>query len=198
MRVLIAEDDRVTRMILERRVARWEYDCLSAEDGETAWDLIVRHQPSLALVDWGMPRLDGPALCRRIRLDPAHRHMYLILLTAREARADVVEGLESGADDYLIKPFDPAELGARVRAGVRILTLQEQLAERIAELQHAVTHVKQLGGLLPICRYCKRIRSDQDYWEQIDSYLAEHTDAEIAHGICPACLDTAQAELWSR
>jgi response regulator RpfG family c-di-GMP phosphodiesterase len=105
-----------------------------------------------------------------------------------------VTAIDAGADDYLTKPFDPEELRARVQVGIRIVSLQRRLAERVAELQEALSQVKQLSGLLPICSYCKRIRSDDDYWEQIDSFVSQHSEAEFSHGVCPSCFETARAE----
>ena len=121
--------------------------------------------------------------------------MYLLLVTAREGRSDVVAGLDAGADDYVIKPFDPEELRARVAVGVRVLGLQQKLAERVAELQTALSNVKQLRGLLPICSYCKRIRGDDQYWTQVEGYIAQHSDAQFSHGICPTCYHKLSAEL---
>jgi sigma-B regulation protein RsbU (phosphoserine phosphatase) len=95
--------------------------------------------------------------------------------------------LEAGADDYLTKPFDPQELRARIKVGERILGLQTSLAERVTELEDALSRVKQLQGLLPICSYCKKIRDDQNYWEQVESYISKHTEAQFSHGICPDC-----------
>jgi DNA-binding response OmpR family regulator len=118
-----------------------------------------------------------------------------MLLTSRSARSDLVAGLEAGADDYLVKPFDLGELRARVHVGMRVATLQERLADRVAELQAALASVKQLSGLLPICSYCKRIRSDKDYWEQVDSYVAHHSEAQFSHGICPTCYTKVMEEL---
>jgi response regulator RpfG family c-di-GMP phosphodiesterase len=142
-----------------------------------------------------MPEMDGPDVCRRVRLELPLANMYLLLVTARESRGDVVAGLDAGADDYIIKPFDPEELRARVAVGGRVLGLQQKLAERVEELQTALSNVKQLRGLLPICSYCKRIRGDDQYWQQVEGYVAAHSDAQFSHGICPSCYEKVSAEL---
>src|SRR5207249_755847 len=107
----------------------------------------------------------------------------------RGHRDDVVTGLESGADDYLTKPVDRAELRARLQAGRRVVELQASLAARVRELESALARVKQLQRLLPICCYCKKVRGDENYWQQVESYLAEHADMRFSHGICPECYE---------
>ena len=195
MRALVADDDPVARVILARALEGWAIEPIVVADGAAAWDVIASGQaPSLAVMDWEMPGLDGPELCRRIRGNPASASMYVVLLTSRDAAQDVVAGLDAGADDYLVKPFRAAELRARIHAGVRVLTLQERLAQRVAELQQALASVKQLSGMLPICSYCKRIRSDKDYWQQVESYIADRTDAEFSHGVCPGCFEKMRAD----
>jgi phosphoserine phosphatase RsbU/P len=196
MRALIADDDRIATEILSTALQRMNIDVAVASDGGAAWDLLTAGDgPSLAIIDWMMPTIDGLELCRRIRQNAAHAHMYVILLTGRHDRKDVVAGLDAGADDYIVKPFDPDELRARVQVGIRVLTLQERLADRVAELQDALTRVKRLQGLLPICSYCKRIRGDDQYWQQVDSYIVEHSDAQFTHGICPPCSRKLMAEI---
>jgi sigma-B regulation protein RsbU (phosphoserine phosphatase) len=195
MRVLVADDEPMGALMLSRSLERWGLEVVVAHNGEEAWRMIQDGGIKMAILDWMMPGADGPELCRRIRKDERHHHMHLILLTARNSRADVVAGLDAGADDYLIKPFDPEELRARVHVGIRVLSLQDRLADRVAELQEALTNVKQLSGLLPICSYCKRIRGDENYWERVESYITEHTDAKFSHGICPECYDTVMAEI---
>jgi DNA-binding response OmpR family regulator len=101
----------------------------------------------------------------------------------------VVAGLQAGGDDYVTKPFDREELHARVKVGLRILQLQMNLADRVRELEEALASVKQLQGLLPICSYCKKIRDDQNYWQQVEGYISEHSGAVFSHGICPECYD---------
>ena len=196
MQVLIAEDDRVTGEILARTLQRWNYTTTVVANGAQAWEqLRSADAPTLAILDWMMPEMDGPDVCRRVRAELPLANMYLLLVTARESRGDVIAGLDAGADDYIIKPFDPDELRARVAVGVRVLGLQQKLADRVAELQDALNNNKQLRGLLPICSYCKRIRDDNQYWQQVEGYIAEHSDAQFSHGICPSCYATISAEL---
>jgi phosphoserine phosphatase RsbU/P len=196
VRVVIAEDDRVTGEILARTLQRWNYQTTLVADGLEAWQrLSAVSDPTLAILDWMMPGMDGPDVCRRVRSELPLANMYLLLVTARESRSDVVAGLDAGADDYIVKPFDPEELRARVAVGARVLGLQQKLAERVNELQVALSNVKQLRGLLPICSYCKRIRGDDQYWQQVEGYIAQHSDAQFSHGICPTCYATVSAEI---
>jgi phosphoserine phosphatase RsbU/P len=196
IRVVIADDDQVTAEILARTLRRWNYEPVVTSDGASAWNALRNDTtPTLAILDWMMPELDGPEICRRVRQELPRANMYMILVTARETRGDVIAGLDAGADDYVIKPFDADELRARVAVGVRVLSLQEGLAERVAELQTALASVKQLSGLLPICSYCKRIRGDDQYWQQVEGYIASHSDAQFSHGICPTCYKTLSDEL---
>src|SRR6185436_5259199 len=116
VRILIADDDRTSTMLLGRTLEHWGFDVILAHDGATAWELIVGDTPpALVIVDWMMPGLDGLEICRRIRATPLRWPVYVILLTARTSRQDLVDGLDAGADDYLTKPFHPDELRARIR-----------------------------------------------------------------------------------
>ena len=198
VRVVIAEDDRVTGEILARTLQRWNYQTTLVGDGADAWErLRVANEPTLAILDWMMPGMDGPDVCRRVRAELPLANMYLLLVTARESRSDVVAGLDAGADDYIVKPFDPEELRARVAVGARVLGLQQKLAERVNELQVALSNVKQLRGLLPICSYCKRIRGDDQYWQQVEKYIAERSQAQFSHSICPTCYVDVEKQIES-
>jgi DNA-binding response OmpR family regulator len=198
MQALVADDDRMTREILTRSLRQWGFEVASAADGAEAWSFLkATTGPVLAVLDWMMPEVDGPTICALVRSKMPGANMYLMLLTALEGRQDIVAGLEAGADDYVVKPFDPDEFRARVNVGLRVMTLQERLTARVAELQAALTNVKQLHGLLPICSYCKRIRGDDQYWEQVESYIADHSEAQFSHGICPTCYADLEKQIAS-
>ena len=145
--VLIAEDDPVFRHVLQSWLQKWNYQVTALENGLDAWSLLQQKDaPQMAILDWMMPGLDGIELCRRIRSHEGGRYRYVLLLTAKGDKEDVVAGLEAGADDYLIKPFDVNELRARVRAGKRILELQEALLRVQTQLQFESAH-DHLTGL---------------------------------------------------
>lgn len=188
MRILIAEDDAVSRRVLEATLVKWGYEVIVTTDGQQALDALKQPDaPSLAVLDWMMPGLDGSEVCRRAREAVGDRLLYILLLTAKGSKEDLVEGLTAGADDYVVKPFDRAELQARLNVGERILRLQAELAKRVQELELALSKVNLLQGLLPICCYCKKIRDDQNYWRQVEGYIAEHSEAQFTHAICPTC-----------
>jgi len=188
MKVLVAEDQSVSRHILVGNLRKWGYDVTAVEDGAQAWEALQREEaPQLVILDWLMPGMDGIEICRQIRKSPRARPSYLILLTARRGQEDKIYGLQSGADDYITKPFNREELRARVQVGIRVLELQGALAQRVRELEEALSRVKTLQGLLPICSYCKKIRNDRNYWQQVEGYISDHSEAQFSHGICPEC-----------
>jgi sigma-B regulation protein RsbU (phosphoserine phosphatase) len=188
MKILVAEDQSVSRYILVASLHKWGYDVMAVEDGTRAWEALqAEDAPPLVILDWRMPGLDGIDICRQIRKSPRTRPIYLILLTARRGQQDKILGLQAGADDYITKPFNREELRARVQVGIRVLELQGALAQRVRELEEALSRVKTLQGLLPICSYCKKIRNDRNYWQQVEGYISDHSEAQFSHGICPEC-----------
>jgi phosphoserine phosphatase RsbU/P len=188
MKVLIADDEAVSRFLLESTLRGWGYDVTATRDGVEAWDVLRRPDaPRMAVLDWQMPGLDGVELCRRLRDEDATRSIYILLLTGRGGTHNVVAGLRGGADDYLTKPFDLDELSARLGVGRRVVTLQDRLADRVRELEETLAQVHRLQRLIPICAWCKKVRSDRDYWQQVEEYLSEHGQIRFSHGICPDC-----------
>jgi DNA-binding response OmpR family regulator len=190
MRVLIADDDATSRHLIQAALGGWGFDVLVVADGCEALRILQESRgPEIAMLDWVMPGIDGLDVCRRIRAAMPNATTYIILVTVRGGIENVLQGLEAGADDYITKPFDPRELRARLHVGVRIVRLQRALMERFRELEDASKRVKQLQGLLPICSYCKKIRNDRNYWEQVDAYITKHSEARFSHGVCPDCYE---------
>ena len=200
MKILIAEDDTLSRRLLVATLDKFGYEVVVAADGAEAWAALQSADaPHLAILDRMMPEIDGIEICRRVRALAAATPPYLILLTAMGSKEDVVTGLEAGANDYLTKPFDRAELRARVQVGAHVLKLQENLAARVRELEAALSQIKQLQRLLPICSYCKKIRDERNKWHRVESYIGEHAGVEFSHGVCPDCYtDVVQPELDQR
>jgi DNA-binding response OmpR family regulator len=196
MRILIAEDDPISRRVLESTLSKWGYETVVTSDGNEAWLAMQGDDaPELAILDWMMPKLDGVQICELARNHVRTRSVYIILLTAKGTKSDIVTGLDSGADDYIVKPFDREELHARLKVGLRILELQNRLDTRIDELQKALSEIKQLQGIMPICSHCKRIRDDKNYWQQVETYISDHSDARFSHSICPDCFEKATHDL---
>ncbi len=188
MKILIAEDDPVSRRILQMTLSSAGYEVVVTNNGLDALTVLeADNSPKLAVLDWMMPEKDGLDVCRRIRQTQTVVPIYIILLTAKGRKSDIVQGLEAGANDYVIKPFDREELIARVKVGETVVNLQKSLAAQVKELENALIQVKQLQGILPICSYCKNVRDDQNYWQEVETYVSKHTSAEFSHSVCPDC-----------
>lgn len=189
MKIIIAEDEKISRKILETMLRKAGHDVAAVQDGLEALDSIQKEVPDMIITDWMMPDLDGLELCRRVRALNLPSYVYIILLTALTDKERIIQGLEAGADDYITKPFDRTELLARVNAGDRVIKLEKSLRQKNKELSDALAQIKQLKGIIPICMHCKKIRNDENYWQQVEEYMFEHSDADFSHSICPECLE---------
>lgn len=197
MRILIAEDDFTSRIMLTALLKKWGFDPVITEDGKEAWDAMQQPDaPKLVILDWNMPAPDGIEICRRIRQIQISEPPYIIILTAKGEKSDIVTGLRAGANDYVAKPYDNEELLARLEVGRRMVELQSTLADRMRDLQAALENIKTLKGIVPICASCKKIRDDKGYWNQLESYIHSHTDAEFSHGICPDCMKKLYPDMF--
>jgi len=174
VKILAVEDDAVSRAVLRQALRKLGHEVIEAGDGESAWKLATQEQVRVVVSDWTMPQMDGLELCRRIRKAANTDYTYFILLTARDATGENQHAAaNAGVDDFLTKPLDFDELWNRLRVAERILRY--------------ATQVRQLEEMLPICSYCKKIRDDQNYWQQIEGYINERTGSEFSHSICPDC-----------
>jgi phosphoserine phosphatase RsbU/P len=175
VKILTVEDDLVARAVLRQALRRLGHDVVEADDGEAAWAMIKRNEDVRVVVsDWTMPNSDGLALCRKIRARVGAEYTYFILLTSRDATEEnQTAAADAGVDDFLTKPLDLPELWMRLRVAERILRY--------------TTQVRQLEEMLPICSYCKKIRDDQNYWQQLEGYIKERTGSDFSHSVCPDC-----------
>jgi phosphoserine phosphatase RsbU/P len=198
MKILIADDDFTSRILLAGVLKKNGYEIVETQNGLEAWEVLQQPDaPRLAILDWMMPELDGIEVVRRVRVTNTERPFYIIMLTARDEKDSIISGLKAGANDYLGKPFDAGELLARVGVGRRMIEMQETLSDKIQELQDAIDQIKTLRGIVPICASCKKIRDDQGFWNQVEVYVRDHTEAQFSHGICPECAKTLYPEFYT-
>ena len=185
MKILIAEDEPVSGRILRLTLEHFGHEVVSADDGRQAWEKFDADPVRVIVSDWMMPDMDGLELCRRVRERPKTDYTYFILLTAIHTdRENLHKAMGAGVDDFLSKPLDRDAIMMRLRVAARILDFTSQ--------------IRSLKELIPICMYCKRVRDDQDYWQQVENYIYECTGCNFSHGICPECLDTQLSALPSR
>jgi phosphoserine phosphatase RsbU/P len=175
MKILAVDDDPVARRVLVQALHRLGYDeVIDVRDGTEALARLEKETIRVIVSDWTMPEMDGLALCRQMRARVKSEYVYFILLTSREADIENQrEAIEAGVDDFLVKPLDLQELWMRLRVAERILRY--------------ATQVQQLEAFLPICSYCKKVRDDKNYWQQIEGYINARTGSEFSHSVCPDC-----------
>lgn len=175
MKTLIAESSEVIRQLLASHLRRLGHEVVLAEDGTQAWQAFQKETVPLIISDSLMPGMDGLTLCRNVRALAQEEYTYFILLTGRSGKENYREAMLTGVDDFLSKDSNPEELFLRLKVAERLLSFMAQ--------------IRRLKGLLPICTYCRRIRNDSDYWQQIDTYVQQSTGTKFSHGICPDCYD---------
>ncbi len=170
IKILVAEDDLVSRKVLAKTLRQWDYEVQTAVDGVEAWNMITESPPHIALLDWMMPGMNGPEVIKKIRGNTYGHYIFILLLTAKAETNDIIEGLESGADDYLTKPFDRGELSARLRAGQRIIELEKNLADKnelLSEMNQSLAEANT------------RMKKDLDAAAEIQTSLLPHNLPQI-------------------
>lgn len=185
--VLLVVDDTITNIELAEDILGADYELLVATDGQQALELARTEGPDLILMDVMMPVLDGLDACRRLKSDPGTASIPVIFLTALTDTEALIAGFHAGGIDYVGKPFHPEELQARVATHVSLKQARDRERALVRELEDALANIKQLSGLLPICASCKKIRDDKGYWNQLEVYISDHSEADFTHGICPDC-----------
>lgn len=192
-RILLVDDEPINIQVLASALKN-SYEIISAQSGVEAIMLVKEQKPDLIILDVMMPGLSGYDVCRSIKSDPTFSDIPVIFLTAIDTHDGARQGLEAGGIDYLTKPVDLDLLKLRVQNHLeskdRNDLLKEQrdlLIRQKEELEAALARVRQLEGIIPICSYCKKIRDDQNSWQQLETYISQHSEAMFSHGMCPDC-----------
>jgi len=191
--ILYVEDDGITRLEIEQALRRRAKRVLVAEDGRVGLELFREHQPELVVTDIRMPVMDGLQMANAIH--QLSSEVRIIATTAYSEASYIIEAIEVGIDHYVLKPIDMVRFVAAIeKCSLDILAQKalkrhhEEREKLIAELQAALEEIKALQGIVPICSYCKSIRNDEGYWEQVEAYIAHFSKAEFSHSICPSCM----------
>jgi DNA-binding response OmpR family regulator len=175
MELIIAEDDPLAAELLRATLESMGHEVEVCLDGQEAWDLFKEKPVSVVLSDWDMPEVDGMELTRRIRGNKSDSYTYIILITAKASKNDYATAMDTGVDDFLTKPIDLMQLNMRLRVAERIVTFRAEF--------------DAMKRIIPICSYCKSIRNDDDYWQQLEYFLEENLEKDVSHGICPTCFE---------
>jgi DNA-binding response OmpR family regulator len=215
-RLLIVDDMPVNFRMLGNSLRQEGYQVFFAANGEQALDMAIRHKIDLILLDIMMPGMDGYEVCNVLKQEEKARDIPVVFLTAKTEKEDIVRGFMAGGVDYITKPFNAAELSARVRTHLELRRGQQRLANQTEELawvnkrlleknkrlQQAIDQIETLKKLLPMCAVCKKIRlsgtgaNPQPTWVSLEAYLHLHTAADITHCVCPACMAKLYPDLY--
>jgi sigma-B regulation protein RsbU (phosphoserine phosphatase) len=190
VKILIAEDEFTTRMLVQVSLENWGYRVESVADGNEAWSILKQKAaPNIAILDWEMPELNGLEVCRKVKEMGSENPPYIILLTGRDKKKDIVQGFDAGADDYMTKPFNDNELRARVRVAERQVRTQTSLLETVTELKEVLNQLEMTQGGMEVCQSCHKVFSTSDNeWYSIEEVIKDHGDLRFIHTICPDCI----------
>ncbi|MBN2103783.1 response regulator [bacterium] len=212
-RILIVDDEpeNLKSIVQFIEISELPYEIYQAVNGETALEIAQVKLPDLVISDWNMPHVDGLELIKNLKANESTREIPVIMFTGVMTTSEHLElALEAGAVDYIRKPLDPIELLARIRTVLQLsesfkkvkeqkqqLQDQNQLLEKKqTELQQALENIKTLRGLIPICVHCKKVRDDEGFWKQVETYVSEHSLATFSHGLCPACMKEHYPDIY--
>ncbi len=178
--ILVVDDQPANLKVLLSFLQAHNFQIYIADSGGRALNILSKVCPDLILLDVMMPDIDGFETCRRIKSDQRLAAVPVVFMTALDSVEDKVAGFNAGGVDYITKPFQQVEVLARIKTHI-------MLRKRERELEQALTEIKTLTGILPICSYCKQIRNDKGYWQQVEDYISQHSQAMFSHGLCPDC-----------
>ncbi len=201
MKILIVDDEPLNIGVLANAL-KGSYEICTAENGYDALRMVKEESPDLMLLDIMMPELDGLQVCRLLRADGAYADMPIIFVTAMDSTEGELQGLELGAVDYITKPVNLKLAKLRIRNQIELKRQQNIVKQQNAlltqqkeALEATLGRVKRLEGLISICMYCKKMRSEDHTWQQLEQYIGEHSDAVFSHGLCPDCFEQQKTRL---
>jgi len=187
--ILVVEDSNSMSQFLVEMLAEEGYKVRVANSGELALTSVMQQLPDLVLMDVQMPGIDGFKVCRWIKGDAKLKGIPVIFISAASNVKDIVMGFQAGGVDYITKPFQMEEVLARVKTQLDLKRQKELLVQRTLELEEALAKVRVMSGIIPICASCKKIRDDRGYWNQVEMFIRDHSDAMFSHGTCPECVE---------
>ncbi len=185
--ILIVDDMPDNVQIISLMLKTKGYKVRSALNGKLALQIVRDNPPDLILLDVNMPEMNGYEVCERLKADDKSKEIPVIFITGLTETADMVKAFSIGAVDYIAKPFQLEEVCARVKTHLRLRRLQIELSTSVCELQKALTDIRTLRGIIPICANCKNIRDDAGAWQEVENYVREHAEVEFSHSLCPTC-----------
>lgn len=190
IRILVVDDDPDILFATIRLLKKEGYQLIGAETGTECLEKAATECPDLILLDVELPDILGTEVCSQLRNNPDHLKIYIMMMSGRRTSShDQADGLDSGADGYIARPVSNRELLSRIKLMVRLIRAERKNDTYIAELEEAVEKIKVLSGIIPICMHCKQIRDDKGYWNQLEKFISQNSDATFSHGICDPCLE---------
>lgn len=190
IRILVVDDDPDILFATIRVLKKEGFDVISADAGNQSLEMVENDHPDLILLDVQLPDIQGTEVCEKIKGNLDHQKKYIMMLSGNKTSSDdQAEGLDSGADGYIARPISNRELVSRVNAMVRLIRAERKTDSYILELEQAMEKIKVLSGIVPICMHCKQIRNDKGYWNRLEEFIENHSEAQFSHSICEPCLE---------
>ncbi len=186
-KILVAETDPDSFLLLKSLIEEMGFEVIAAGDGQQARNHLRKNEIKMVIATWATPGFSYSEIFGMIRESDLHPRPYIIVIASSGRNQDIAASLATGADDYVYKPIDPHQLQARVKIGQRFVDTHLALADRINELQQALSHSRAMEGLLPICSCCHKIRDSREGWHQLETYIMNRSAARFTHSLCPDC-----------
>ena len=215
MKLLVIDDDIVSRNLMTAVLTKAGFENIrTAYCAQDGLEVVAQEKPDLILLDYLLPDMDGFVLCKKFKHDQATMDIPVFIITGADVDYDTTmeDAFETGASEYFTKPVRLADFLPRLRTALKSKKLIDQVRQEIElrkkaeqdqttlidELRQAIERIKTLKGLLPICSSCKKIRNDEGYWQSVERYIREHSEAQFTHGICPACAEKLYPEMYKK